>query len=36
MKIISPSFTIKDDVDGVAILKKVEAVGRVCYKVRIK
>lgn len=32
MKIIKPSFEIMDEVDGDAILKKIEQCGRVCYK----
>ena len=31
MKIIKPSFKIKD-VDGMGILKSIEAAGRTCYK----
>jgi thymidylate synthase (FAD) len=32
MKIIKPSFLIKDEINGHEILKKIEAAGRVCYK----
>lgn len=32
MNIISPSFEIMDKVDGNAILKDIERIGRVCYK----
>ena len=32
MKIISPSFEIIGKVDGDAILKEIEYIGRVCYK----
>lgn len=32
MKIIEPSFEILDNIDGTAILKKIELIGRVCYK----
>lgn len=32
MKIIKPSFEIMDDLNGEAILKKIERCGRVCYK----
>jgi len=32
MKIIKPSFSIKDEINGDTILKKIEAAGRVCYK----
>ena len=32
MKIIEPSVTIEDKLDGQAILKKIERIGRVCYK----
>ena len=32
MKIIKPSFSIKDEINGDVILKKIEAAGRVCYK----
>ena len=32
MKIIKPSVEIIDDLDGSAILKKLELAGRVCYK----
>lgn len=32
MKIISPSFTIEDQVDGYEVLRKIEKAGRTCYK----
>lgn len=32
MKIISPTFEILDNIDGEYILKKIELIGRVCYK----
>ena len=32
MKIIEPSVKILDNIDGQAILKKIERIGRVCYK----
>jgi len=32
MKIIKPSYEIMDEIDGQAILKKLEKCGRVCYK----
>jgi thymidylate synthase (FAD) len=32
MKIIKPSFFIKDEINGDVILKKIEVAGRVCYK----
>ena len=32
MKIISPSFEVLDEIDGIAILQKIEAAGRTCYK----
>lgn len=32
MKIIEPSIEVKDKIDGQAILKKIERIGRVCYK----
>jgi thymidylate synthase, flavin-dependent len=32
MKIISPSFQIMDEINGVEILRKIELCGRVCYK----
>lgn len=32
MKIIKPYIVIEDDIDGQAILKKIEKIGRVCYK----
>lgn len=32
MKIISPDFAFVDSINGNAILKKLEAVGRTCYK----
>ena len=32
MKIIEPSVTIEDKINGQAILKKIERIGRVCYK----
>ena len=32
MKIIEPSVHLEDKIDGQAILKKIERIGRVCYK----
>ena len=32
MKIIEPSIEVKGKIDGQAILKKIELIGRVCYK----
>ena len=32
MKIINPSVTLEDEIDGQAILKKLERIGRTCYK----
>lgn len=32
MRIISPSFSIIDNVDGAELLKRIEAAGRTCYK----
>ena len=32
MKIIEPSVYLEDKIDGQAILKKIERIGRVCYK----
>ena len=32
MKIINPSVQLEDEIDGQAILKKLERIGRVCYK----
>ena len=32
MKVIEPSFEILDNIDGSDILKKIELIGRVCYK----
>ena len=32
MKIIEPSIEVLDNIDGQAILKKIERIGRVCYK----
>lgn len=32
MRIIKPSYKIEDDIDGIAILKKLEKAGRTCYK----
>ena len=32
MKIINPSVQLEDEIDGQAILKKIERIGRVCYK----
>ena len=32
MKIINPSVQLEDKIDGQAILKKIERIGRVCYK----
>lgn len=32
MKVIDPSFHILDDINGDELLKKLETIGRVCYK----
>lgn len=32
MKIINPSVKLEDEIDGQEILKKIERIGRVCYK----
>lgn len=32
MKIIKPRFEILDEINGIEILKKIEKIGRVCYK----
>jgi len=32
MKAIEPGFTFEDEIDGMAILKKLERIGRTCYK----
>ena len=32
MKMIKPSFKIVDNIDGMEILKRIEAAGRTCYK----
>lgn len=32
MKIIKPKFEILDEINGIEILKKIEKIGRVCYK----
>jgi thymidylate synthase (FAD) len=32
MKVIEPSFEIIDSINGEEILKKIELIGRVCYK----
>jgi thymidylate synthase (FAD) len=32
MRIVKPSFIIEDEIDGMAILKKIEKAGRTCYK----
>src|SRR5208283_3100927 len=32
MKIIEQSWHFEEDVDGIAILRKIEAAGRTCYK----
>ena len=32
MKIINPSIQLEDEIDGQAILKKLERIGRTCYK----
>lgn len=32
MKIINPSVKLEDNIDGQEILKKIEKIGRVCYK----
>ena len=32
MKIIEPSVQLEDNIDGQEILKKIEKIGRVCYK----
>lgn len=32
MQVIDPYISVEDDLDGDAILKKIEKIGRVCYK----
>lgn len=32
MKIIEPSVRLEDKIDGTEIIKKIEKIGRVCYK----
>lgn len=32
MKIVDPGFFIEDEIDGKEMLKKIEQIGRVCYK----
>lgn len=32
MRIIKPSYTVIDEINGLEILKKIERIGRVCYK----
>lgn len=32
MKVIEPFIKIEDDIDGYTMLKKIEKIGRVCYK----
>jgi thymidylate synthase (FAD) len=32
VKTVKPEFTIIDDIDPVDVLKKIESIGRVCYK----
>ena len=32
MKIINPSVQLEDEIDGQRIMKKIERIGRVCYK----
>lgn len=32
MKIIAPSFCVRDSINGSEMLKKIEAAGRICYK----
>ena len=32
MKIIEPSVRLEDKIDGTKIIKKIEKIGRVCYK----
>ena len=32
MKIVKPSIELMDEIDGGEILKKIERIGRVCYK----
>lgn len=32
MKIIKPSIELMDEIDGLEVLKKIERIGRVCYK----
>jgi len=32
MRIVKPSFEVIDEIDGMEILKKLERIGRVCYK----
>lgn len=32
MRIVNPSYTILNEIDGIKILKKIEGAGRTCYK----
>ena len=32
MKIINPSVQLEDEIDGQRIMKKIERIGRTCYK----
>lgn len=32
MKVVKPSFSFEDEIDGEAILKNIEKIGRTCYK----
>ena len=32
MQIIDPSFSFLQEIDGVAMVRRIEAIGRVCYK----
>ena len=32
MKIIEPYVILEDEIDGTEIIKKIEKIGRVCYK----
>lgn len=32
MKIVEPSYTILENIDGDRVLKNIEQIGRVCYK----
>ena len=36
MKIVKPSFVIEDQIDGMAMLQRIERAGRTCYKSEAK